>query len=65
MKDKLKRLISGEIDDYEMEKRYFHKNGKIVWVNLSVSAVKDQNNSIIRFLALVEDITKKEIGSRN
>ena len=57
---KLKCLISGEIDNYEMEKRYLHKNGEIVWVNLSVSAVKDQNNSIIRFLALVEDITERK-----
>ncbi len=57
---KLNRLITGEIDNYEMEKRYFHKNGKIVWVNLSVSAVKDQTNNIIRFLALVEDITERK-----
>ncbi|MGB7968612.1 MAG: PAS domain S-box protein, partial [Methanobacterium sp.] len=57
---KLNRLISGEINNYEMEKRYFHKNGKIVWVNLSVSAVKDQTNNIIRFLALVEDITERK-----
>ena len=56
----LNRLISGEIDNYEMEKRYFHKNGKIIWVNLSVSAVKDQTNKIIRFLALVEDITERK-----
>ncbi len=57
---KLRCLISGEIDSYEMEKRYFHKNGGVVWVNLSVSAVKAQNNSIIRFLALVEDITDRK-----
>jgi len=43
-----------------MEKRYIHKNGKILWVNLSVSAVRDQNNDLIRFLLLVEDITERK-----
>jgi len=56
----LKLLTSGEIDNYVMEKRYIHKNDKIVWTNLSVSTVKDQTNSVTRFLALIEDITERK-----
>ncbi len=37
------RLISGEIETYRMEKRYFHKNGSIVWALLTVSLIKKEN----------------------
>lgn len=58
--EKLKLLISGEINNYEIEKRYIHKNGSIFWVNIIVTAVKDQNNLLKRYLVLVKDITKKK-----
>ncbi len=56
----LKLVNSGEIDNYSIEKRYIHKNGEIIWINLFVSAVKDQTNTIVRLLALAEDITERK-----
>jgi PAS domain S-box-containing protein len=53
-------LISGVIDNFVMEKRYIHKNGKIVWGNLYVSAVKDQSNRLVKILTMVEDITERK-----
>ncbi|WRH66502.1 MAG: PAS domain S-box protein [Planktothrix sp. GU0601_MAG3] len=32
-----KKLINQEIPSYSIEKRYIHKNGSIVWINLTVS----------------------------
>ena len=55
-----KLLISGAIDNFEWEKRYIHKNGEIVWGNLYVSAIKDQSDTLVRILAMVEDITKRK-----
>lgn len=37
----LRRLAVGEIPSYQMEKRYRHKDGRLVWVVLSVSLVRD------------------------
>jgi PAS domain S-box-containing protein len=39
------RLWAGEIDSYELEKRYIHKDGRIVWVLLTRSAVRQGNAS--------------------
>ena len=36
----VRQLLSGEIQTYSMEKRYFKKNGSRVWVNLTVSLVR-------------------------
>ena len=53
-------LIKGKRDNFVMEKRYFDKNGKIVWGNLTVSAIKDHYNKPVRFLTLIENITKRK-----
>jgi PAS domain S-box-containing protein len=35
----MERLKSGEIREFEMEKRLFHENGRVIWVKLTVSAM--------------------------
>ena len=51
------QLISGLIPSYQLEKRYFHKNGNVVWGRLTVSLVRDKAGSPLFSVAMVEDIT--------
>ncbi len=37
----LRRTLSGEIDAYHLEKRYLHKDGHPVWVQLNVKLVRE------------------------
>ena len=37
------RLVSGEIDSFQMTKRYRHKDGHDIWSQLCVSAVRDKS----------------------
>jgi chemotaxis family two-component system sensor kinase Cph1 len=53
-------LTSGKINDFVMEKRYIHKNGEIICANLFIAALKDQTDTIVRFLVMVEDITERK-----
>ena len=39
--DQMRRLLAGEIHTYQLEKRYFHRHGHVVFVMLSVSLVRD------------------------
>ena len=55
-----KQLLAGMIEDYNLEKRYIHFNGEIVWGNVNVSAIKDQNNRLVKILVLIEDITRQK-----
>ncbi len=52
-------LLEGDADSYEMEKRYIHKEGKIIWVLLSVSIVREGNESLY-FIVQVQDITDRK-----
>jgi len=55
-----KLLILGEIDNFVLKKRYIHKNGDIVWGNLSVYAIKDQTGKPVCIMTIVEDITRRK-----
>lgn len=57
----LKNLINRKIKTHQMEKRYLHKNGSIIWVNLVVSMVVDQNDKPIHIIGQIQDITQKKI----
>jgi PAS domain S-box-containing protein len=52
-----KKLRSGEINRYSVEKRYIRKDGTPLWGRLNVSLVSSGNGGSVRVLALVEDIT--------
>ncbi|MFV8364674.1 PAS domain S-box protein [Flavobacterium sp. ZT3P35] len=56
----LKKVVSGEIKEYNLEKRYFTKSGTIIWVNLSVSALFKKGEKLTSLISIVEDITSKK-----
>ena len=53
----VKKMIDGEISTYKMEKRYFHKDGHVIWILLSVSMVKDDDDKPLYFVSQIQDIT--------
>jgi len=55
-----KRLLHGEIEYYELIKRYRQKNGSIVWGLLTVSLVKDDDDTPLYFITQVKDITEQK-----
>ena len=58
--DYVEQLLQGKIVACQMEKRYFHKKGNIVWVLLSVSLVRDEAKEPIYFIAQIQDITSRK-----
>ena len=58
--ENIRQLVNGEIQDYRMEKRYFHKKGHVVWVLLAVSLVRDPQGKPLYFISQIEDITDRK-----
>jgi PAS domain S-box-containing protein len=56
----VRKMLAGEIRTYQMEKRYFHKNGAIVWVLLSVSLVHNKSGAPLFFISQIQDITRRK-----
>jgi PAS domain S-box-containing protein len=53
----VRQLLDGEISSYKMEKRYFHKEGRVVWALLGVSLLRDKQNKPLYFISQIEDIS--------
>jgi PAS domain S-box-containing protein len=54
------RALAGEIAHYELEKRYFHKNGQVIWALLRVSLVRDNDGTPFYFISHMSDITQRK-----
>lgn len=54
------QLINDEIKTYQMDKRYYKKNGDLIWIQLNASLVRDDNNKPEYFIAQIQDITKRK-----
>jgi PAS domain S-box-containing protein len=54
------QMMSGEIDDYAMDKRFIRKDSEIVYTNLTVTCVRDKNGAVQNVLASMMDITERK-----
>lgn len=54
------QVLAGEIDHYQMEKRYIHADGHYVWALLSVSLARDSESDRPMFISQIQDITDRK-----
>lgn len=54
------RYISGEIDIFSIEKRYIRGDGSLLWVRVTVSAVRDAEGHEKCSVAIIEDIESRK-----
>jgi PAS domain S-box-containing protein len=59
---KLELLIQGKKTSTRFEKRYIHKNGTIIWADVSVSLRRDTENRPRYFITTIIDITDHKLA---
>ena len=52
----LRRTLAGEIESYEIEKRYLRPDGSILWAGLYVSLIRDEQGEPLNFVSQIVDI---------
>lgn len=63
--DLLRDLLDGRITSYQTEKRYRHAWGHHLWVQLTVSLVRDHRGKPLHVISQVQDISeRKEMAAR-
>lgn len=56
----INRVLNGEIDSFDIEKRYIHKNGHTVWIELFSNVVRNEAGNVKYAVASVVDITDRK-----
>ena len=55
----IEELLAGEINTYQMEKRYLDSQGRIIWVLLSVALVRNRDNQPVHFVSQIQDFSER------
>lgn len=55
--DNLAALTAGRINDYSMVKRYLKPDGNIVWANVTLVALRMENQTDKHYMCMIQDIT--------
>lgn len=58
--EQMHQVLDGTISTYSMEKRYYHKDGRLLWVQLNVSLVRDDTGKPGYFVSQIKDITERK-----
>jgi PAS domain S-box-containing protein/diguanylate cyclase (GGDEF)-like protein len=53
-------VLAGRRRTYQMEKRYYHADGHVIWVLLSVSLVRDAGGQPLYFISQIADVTDRK-----
>jgi len=56
--DLFQQLRAGSINHYQLEKRYFRRDGSLLWGRLNISLLKSRPSPLV--IAIVEEITDKK-----
>jgi two-component system sensor histidine kinase/response regulator len=57
-----KEIVEGKIEKYKIDKRYITGTGKIIWVDLTLSVIRDTStNEPLHFIGVVTDITEQRL----
>lgn len=58
-------LLEGRVESSQREKRYFAKNGRLIWINLSASLVRDEKGQPVHFISQIQDISERRAAERD
>ena len=56
------KIVQGEIDRYQIEKRFVRKDKSFFWAEVSISAIKDKKGKTVNTIGIINDITERRIA---
>ena len=56
----VRELLSGEVSSFQVEERYFHKSGSLIWTLLHVSLLRGTTGKPLYFIAQIQDFTERK-----
>ncbi|MBF0529401.1 MAG: PAS domain S-box protein, partial [Deltaproteobacteria bacterium] len=57
-------ILAGKREGAVFEKRYIHKNGHVIWGQVSTALIRDQQEKPLYFISHVQDITQRVLDEK-
>jgi diguanylate cyclase (GGDEF)-like protein/PAS domain S-box-containing protein len=55
----VREVLQGRRASYQMNKRYIRADGRMIWAQLSVAIVQDQDGNALHFISQIQDVTER------
>ena len=55
-----RKLVAGEVDHYQADRRFIRSDGSTAWVRLSIRLMRGTRDEPLYFLPMVEDVTARK-----
>ncbi|XHX79149.1 MAG: PAS domain S-box protein [Stenomitos frigidus ULC029] len=55
------QALTGDVESYQLEKRYIHKLGHTVWISLTSSLLRDAAGDPLHLVSQLQDITQRKL----
>ncbi len=59
-----RKQVVGELEFYSVEKRFVRKDGRVIWLSVRSSPVRDANNRLLYLVRVVQDITERKAAEQ-
>jgi PAS domain S-box-containing protein len=58
------KQVAGELEFYAVEKRFVRKDGRVIWLSVSSSPVRDAEGQLLYLVRVVQDITERKAAEQ-
>ena len=59
-----RKQVTGELDFYSIEKRFIRRDGRVIWISVRSSPVRDADDKLLYVVRVVQDITERKAAEQ-
>jgi PAS domain S-box-containing protein len=59
-----RKQVAGELDFYSIEKRFIRRDGRVIWISVRSSPVRDANERLLYVVRVVQEITERKAAEQ-
>jgi len=59
-----RKQVAGELNFYSVEKRFIRRDGRVIWISVRSSPVRDADDRLLYVVRVVQDITERKAAEQ-
>ena len=59
-----RKQVNGELEFYSVEKRFIRKDGRVIWISVRSSPVRDADGKLLYLVRVVQDVTERKAAEQ-